>query len=202
MTLTPEERAEKIIKYFDDNADAGTLRWGAAKATIEAQIREAVLAEYEGEDSPVSRIEHAAYDSGYSRATEEAAKIAYEISFTHCAPGEPCTGIGQAIREAVKEARNEDWKEWLKSYRSMNEEKEIVESTLLKCGKEIGKRVSDQGWMNILPAQFELAKKEAKAEAYEDAATIVEKWCLCKFKSGETLVYLSDLIRARAKETK
>lgn len=69
---------------------------------IAVQIREAVIAEYEGEDSPVSRIEHAAYDSGYSRATEEAAKIACEISFTHCAPGEPCTGIGQAIREAVE----------------------------------------------------------------------------------------------------
>lgn len=78
--MTPEERADNIMRYrkwrfIDDGAEVTSL--------IAAAIWEAVLAEYEGDDSNVARIEQSAYNKGFNSGIEEAAKVA-EIHYEEC----------------------------------------------------------------------------------------------------------------------
>jgi len=121
--------------------------------------------------------------------------IAKRIWDEYCQPGqsEPiqrvmAKHIEQACAEAriegMKDARDEDWKQWLEDYRVKRSEDSTVKNALWKCGKEIGKRVADKGWMNILPAQFELAEKEAYEKGLSDEAINCHEHCKKAYEKG------------------
>jgi hypothetical protein len=42
-----------------------------------------------------------------------------------------------------------------------------------KCGKEIGRRVANEGWMTILPEQFKLCDAEGYRRGMNDAADMI-----------------------------
>ncbi len=97
--MTPEERADEILDIVLAPKPGAWFSKRTIREAIANQIREVMIEQYEGEKSPVAKIEHEAYAKGIAEERERCAKIVEEGQGSCCMCDRDQADIANAIRE-------------------------------------------------------------------------------------------------------